>query len=102
MSVNLKEHKRFILNLLDGDNTLFKALISNSNRGQLSALAEIFYNFGILPLSSNKSQKLQSYKYIFKKYVNNPKQRKSLAGRHYKIIKKSLNLARPFILEILK
>ena len=102
MSVNLKEHKRFILSLLHGDNALFKTLISNSNSRQLSALAEIFYNFGILPLSSEKRQKLQTYKYIFKKYVNYPKQRKSLARKHYKIIKKSLNLTRSFITEILK
>ena len=102
MSVNLKENKQFILSLLNEDQSLFKTLILNSNSRQLGALAEIFYNFGILPLSSEKRQKLQSYKYIFKKYVNNPKQRRSLAQKHYKIIKKSLGLTKPFILEILK
>ena len=102
MSVNFKEHRRFISMLLNGDKSLAKNLLFNANSRELSVLAELFYNLNILPLSQEKRKQIRNYKPIFKRYVNNPKERKILARKHYKIIKNTLDLVSSFILEILE
>ena len=102
MSVNLRENRIFISNLLHGDLPLVQTILSSSNAKQLSALAEILYNLRNLPLSPKVQQQLKKYTPIFKRYVNNSRQRKRLVLKHYKVIKKTLDLISYFIIELLK
>ena len=73
MSKKLRENKAFLNLLLSRDRKDAREILNSANKIQLQILAEIFYNIGILPVSSEVKSKIRQYRPILYKYIYNPK-----------------------------
>ena len=101
MSKNLKDERDFLINLLRLKDKSSKKLLFTATSKQLQALAEIFYNIGVLPLPHKYKKKLARYRKLLKEFVYDNLNRDNWLKKHYRLTLKILRLIRVYIRQIL-
>ena len=102
MSKNLRNERDFFLTLLRSKDDSQKRLLFTATSRQLQALAEIFYNIGVLPITPKYKKKLIRYRKLLKEYVYDNLNREIWIKKHYRLTLKILRLIRVYILKLLE